>query len=573
MENKWLGTSGPRDAKIVIVGESWGAEEARRQLPFVGNTGNELDKMLAEAGISRQSCFITNVVPAQPPGNRMWEFMRETKEARLAEMKAIRGLYPNQQVLNGVDNLCYQLSEVKPEVIIGFGNYALWALTESDFRIKDEHSRKVPVGIGAWRGSQLYCSEDMGGFRLMPTYHPATIFHSWPWRYDIVHDLKSRLPKALNGQWDPPAYNFRIRPSFSDVLAWLEKLIVEAEDRKDPQWLGVDLETAHGYISCIGIAWSDLDALCIPLTHHHNTEAYFSPDEEALIALALRDLMQHPNIRIAGSNFLYDAQYFALQLGFIPKCDADTQILQHCLWLNKQKSLSYVSSLYNHYHRYWKEEGKSRHPTFDDEQHWSYNCTDCVTTRQAARHLRRLADKLEQQEQAELQMSQFALCLDIMLRGIKMDVAAKVGMSVDLSILMGERSEWLEGIIPEECYPRNTKASPWYTSPIQTMEILYDMLGAKESSGKKKKGPRSSDDTALDHIGASDPLLKPITDAIRELRSLGKFKTNFCEMLLDPDDRARCFFDPTGTNTLRWASRQSAFDTGANLQTLPKGNE
>ena len=53
MTDPWFGTHGPRDAEIVIVGEAWGAEESAARRPFVGGAGNELHRMLAEAGMLR----------------------------------------------------------------------------------------------------------------------------------------------------------------------------------------------------------------------------------------------------------------------------------------------------------------------------------------------------------------------------------------------------------------------------------------------------------------------------------------------------------------------------------------
>ena len=58
MDNIFYGTSGPRDADIAIIGESWGEAEARKKLPFVGASGDELTKILAECGISRNSVFL-----------------------------------------------------------------------------------------------------------------------------------------------------------------------------------------------------------------------------------------------------------------------------------------------------------------------------------------------------------------------------------------------------------------------------------------------------------------------------------------------------------------------------------
>ena len=46
-------TSGPTNAKLVLVGEAWGEQEALVQRPFIGYSGQELTRMLDEAGIAR----------------------------------------------------------------------------------------------------------------------------------------------------------------------------------------------------------------------------------------------------------------------------------------------------------------------------------------------------------------------------------------------------------------------------------------------------------------------------------------------------------------------------------------
>ena len=58
-------------ARIMLVGEAPGAEEDRLGLPFVGASGQLLDRMLAAIGLSRASdVYIANIVPWRPPGNR-----------------------------------------------------------------------------------------------------------------------------------------------------------------------------------------------------------------------------------------------------------------------------------------------------------------------------------------------------------------------------------------------------------------------------------------------------------------------------------------------------------------------
>ena len=62
--------SGSPTAQIVFIGEAPGADEDRLGQPFVGKSGQLLDKMLAAAGLKREDCYITNILPWRPPGNR-----------------------------------------------------------------------------------------------------------------------------------------------------------------------------------------------------------------------------------------------------------------------------------------------------------------------------------------------------------------------------------------------------------------------------------------------------------------------------------------------------------------------
>ncbi len=61
---------GNPEARLMLIGEAPGAEEDRRGKPFVGPSGQLLDRMLAEIGIDRSRAWITNVIYWRPPGNR-----------------------------------------------------------------------------------------------------------------------------------------------------------------------------------------------------------------------------------------------------------------------------------------------------------------------------------------------------------------------------------------------------------------------------------------------------------------------------------------------------------------------
>ncbi len=67
---KLVFADGNADSGLMLVGEGPGAEEDRAGLPFVGPSGQLLDRMLASIGLDRTKCLITNLIPWRPPGNR-----------------------------------------------------------------------------------------------------------------------------------------------------------------------------------------------------------------------------------------------------------------------------------------------------------------------------------------------------------------------------------------------------------------------------------------------------------------------------------------------------------------------
>ncbi len=64
-----FGYGNPR-AEVMLIGEAPGADEDRLGEPFVGRSGHLLDKMLAAISLKREDCYITNILPWRPPGNR-----------------------------------------------------------------------------------------------------------------------------------------------------------------------------------------------------------------------------------------------------------------------------------------------------------------------------------------------------------------------------------------------------------------------------------------------------------------------------------------------------------------------
>jgi uracil-DNA glycosylase family 4 len=103
---------GNPQARLMLVGEAPGAEEDRAGKPFVGRSGQLLDRMLAAIGLDRTSAYITNVVPWRPPGNRTptpletaacLPFTRRHVELSGCEILVCLGK-PSTQILLGLDD-------------------------------------------------------------------------------------------------------------------------------------------------------------------------------------------------------------------------------------------------------------------------------------------------------------------------------------------------------------------------------------------------------------------------------------------------------------------------------------
>ena len=134
---------GAPESRFVIVGEGPGAEEDKQGLPFVGRSGQLLDRVLREElGFDRQrDCYIANVVKCRPPGNR---------DPEPSEIEACSPF------------LEAQLDAIDPVVVVTLGNFATRTLLRTSEGITKLRGRAHPFRSGV----------------LIPTYHPAAVLRN-----------------------------------------------------------------------------------------------------------------------------------------------------------------------------------------------------------------------------------------------------------------------------------------------------------------------------------------------------------------------------------------------------------
>jgi len=533
----------------MIVGEAPGEREVHEGIPFVGYAGQELSKMLAEAGINRNECFLTNVCRVRPPGNDIGAFVAMRKSDITPQHGLIRDKYVMPPVWDGLEALTREIEMVRPNVIIAFGNLATWALTGN-------------WGIMSWRGSVLECDLKLSldyKPKVVPAYHPSAVMRQWSWRQIVVHDLRRAKTQASFPGILRPDYQFITRPSFEQAQYYLTQLITQVETSKTK--LSVDIETRAGHIACIGIAWTHLNAICIPLMCVERQDGYWSEDEELAIYQLTQRLLTHPNAEVVGQNFLYDAQYFYRHLHYIPRLVRDTMLAQHTCFSNMQKGLDFLSSMYCDHHEFWKDEGKEWDEKTGEDQLWVYNCKDAVITYEVDTVEQRNVDLMGLREVHDFQQKLFWPVLRTMNRGIRVDHAKRAEFAMTLFNEIAQRETWLNDALG---FPVNIK------SPKQMKELFYEQF-AQRPITSRKTGTITCDDEALGKIADREPLLKPVVRKIQELRSLGVFLSTFINAPLDIDGRMRCSFNIAGTETYRFSSSTNAFGTGLNLQNIPKG--
>lgn len=543
---------GPIPARIMLVGEAPGADEEREGTPFVGVSGQELNRMLSEAGIMRSECFVTNVCRIRPPNNDIGAFVALKKKDVTSAHLPLRDKMVMPCVMEGYKMLLSEIDIVKPNVIITLGNLSMWALTGA-------------WGVVKWRGSLLRLDGKESGPKVIPTYHPAAVLREWSWRAIAVNDLRRAKEHSLSRDWSAPQWSFIIRPSFSQAIATLNELYSRLEVSE--LWIDFDIETRAGHIACAGISWSLTDAICLPFMCVENKEGYWSLEEEAAVVYSLFRVLTHRNVKVRWQNGLYDAQYTYRHWHFIPRGAQDTMISQHVLFSGLPKSLAFIASMYCKHHVYWKDDGKTWNKNTGEEQLWSYNCVDCVRTREVGEVESTTVDKMKLREVEDFQQKLFWPVLQAMCRGVRIDKKMRSQFAEELQDEIAKREQLFIDVLGHPLNPR---------SPLQMTKLFYNDLGQKPIMSRPRPGSPAHvtcDDSALELLKVREPILRPLINAIAEYRSLGVFLSTFVMAPLDTDGRMRCSYNICGTETYRLSSSENAFGSGTNLQNLPKGGE
>src|SRR3954464_7045203 len=151
------------NADLMFVGEAPGANEDREGLPFVGQAGKLLDRLLGEIGLERGQVFVANVLKCRPPGNR---------DPEPGEIEACQ------------DYLMRQVQLIEPKVVCTLGNFSTKLLRGDNTGITRLHGQDEVRVLGE------------RAVRLFPLYHPAAALYT-PSMLEVLRADFSRIPGLL----------------------------------------------------------------------------------------------------------------------------------------------------------------------------------------------------------------------------------------------------------------------------------------------------------------------------------------------------------------------------------------
>jgi DNA polymerase len=156
-------------ADLMFVGEAPGFHEDKQGVPFVGQAGKLLDKLLGGIGLERSDVYIANVLKCRPPGNR---------DPQPDEIESCE------------PHLFRQIELIQPRVVATLGNFATKLLSGKPTGITRVHGQDQEVTLG---GNRVL---------LYPLYHPAAALYT-PAMLNILQEDFRRIPELMGREEIP----------------------------------------------------------------------------------------------------------------------------------------------------------------------------------------------------------------------------------------------------------------------------------------------------------------------------------------------------------------------------------
>lgn len=346
---------GPTDGyRILLVGEAPGAEEVGQGRPFVGRSGQLLERYLGRAGVVRGNVRLANLCTRRPRDNR-FEYLLESPE-----------LNADLEILSD------EILRTRPNVIIALGNWPLYFLTGMCGTNKN---KPVPgTGVHLYRGSRLPAVERFGGSnqKVFSTFHPSYVLRDWGQNPVFFLDMQHAIQDSYFPELRYPEYDLFIDPTISEMQDLTHEIL-------SAPWISTDIENFPDRYSCVGYAWESPTGRqkAVVLTYQ----------QAFLLERFTKEIWESdtPKIFQYGT---HDAQFIKhfhgwRVGGYYGGVGFDTFIASANIMPDFPRRLDFQTSIYTRF-PYYKTDRKLWKEMADMNILWEYNGKDTVSTLQVA---------------------------------------------------------------------------------------------------------------------------------------------------------------------------------------------
>jgi len=153
---------GNLDAKIMLIGEAPGKNEAKSGRPFCGAAGRVLDELLVSAGIKREEVYITNIVKDRPTKNR---------DPQPEEIEIYSPF------------LDRQIEIIQPKILAALGRYSM------EYLMKKYNLESFLKPISAIHGKSFATELSYGTVSVVPLFHPAASIYRRELKETLISDF------------------------------------------------------------------------------------------------------------------------------------------------------------------------------------------------------------------------------------------------------------------------------------------------------------------------------------------------------------------------------------------------
>lgn len=530
---------GPKNAKVMFIGEALGVRETVEQKPFVGEVGNLLNESLLKVGLSREQVYATNIVKCRPP---------EGRAPSRVECKSC------------LSYVMEEIKEVNPKIICLLGSTSLEFLGGMK-------------GLTKLRGNSFDVKIGETLYKVVPTWHPSYIirFPEYPERKEeFVKDLKlvAEISQCDNYTKLKEETHYELVTNRLD----LQYLFNYIEKIKQVGKFTYDIETT-------GLDFTKDRILCMALSCGKNEGICFNWDvtiDNSFVITKLKDILESKDLLKIAHNAKFDNKFlrnFGIEVKF-PLYD--TMYAHYLLDENSPHSLKDLAWKYTDmggYEDNIEYEKMEENFKINPVDIMKYNIADVDCTFRIYEILNPQLEKLNLSRVLNKIMMPLMLVLtETEYVGVPLDLNYIQSLDKELEAKIkdiefrlfstpevGKVSKLINGDLQEDD-KKYKKFNVGSTQHLQT--LFFKVLNL--SPLKKTKTGFSTDIETLEYLSTKNEFAKLII----EYRKIHHDKSAYVEQLLrnkDNQNRVHTDYNIIGTVSGRLAS------SNPNLQNLPSG--